>query len=508
LSKGDLDKHVEKYKFKSDNVIDLLKGLKLKFEDDLTAADTEETQAANAYALEQKARDNAETAATKSKSQKTAMLGETKSSLSTAESDITDEEADLKADEGTLKTTKSTCTTKTDEWEERSKTRKNELEAIAMAKKILAKVAGVRTEAPKNPVLPTSPVDFIEMLDPKMRAVQLLRRTAETMHSKALERLAMEVSTHLQGPFGKVKDMIQKMIYRLMAEQTDEDKHKAWCDVELTKSKNTQSDKEDSIEDLGAKMTSATAKVGKITTDIADTDQMIADITAFMQEATEIRNAGKQENNIAIKDAKQAQEAIAKAVAVLETHYKESGEIAKEPWEFIQQPVKLPKNPKLWDSSYTGVADPKKADTGVIAILEKMASDFSKMEAETKAQEVTDQKEYDSVMQSHAIEKKRHQEKSDMKVQEKKRLIDKVASLTSQKKHTNDELDAVKAYLKDLQPACVEGDSTYADRKGARAKEIKALQDAKGMLEDAFKDGNKKDGSAAFLAVNRHGALA
>merc|ERR1719313_1998011 len=64
-AKGDLNTHVKKYSFKSDNVIDLLKELKLKFEDDLTAADAAETNAANQYALEKSARDNAETAAEK-----------------------------------------------------------------------------------------------------------------------------------------------------------------------------------------------------------------------------------------------------------------------------------------------------------------------------------------------------------------------------------------------------------------------------------------------------------
>merc|ERR1719386_134466 len=150
---------------------------------------------------------------------------------------------------------------------------------------------------------------------------------------------------------------------------------------------------------------------------------MVADITAFMAESTEIRTAGKQENKVSIKDAVDAQTAIANAIAVLEEHYKSSGEIPKEPFEFIQEhstapgKVKLPEDPKLWDSGYTGVADPKKADTGVVAILETCAADFSKMEAETKAQEVEDQKKYDDQMKAHSVEKKRRQQESEAKVQ-------------------------------------------------------------------------------------------
>merc|ERR1719162_1823424 len=115
---------------------------------------------------------------------------------------------------------------------------------------------------------------------------------------------------------------------------------------------------------------------------------MIADINGFQKEATEIRNTGKQENKMAIKDAQDAQTAVSNAIAVLTAFYKESGSVAKEPWEFIQAPRKLPKNPSTWDSPYTEVSDPKKQPGGIISVLEVINADFSKMQAETKSQEV------------------------------------------------------------------------------------------------------------------------
>merc|ERR1719450_1744964 len=113
-----------------------------------------------------------------------------------------------------------------------------------------------------------------------------------------------------------------------------------------------------------------------------------------MKEATEIRQTGKKENALAIKDAKDAQTSLTNAIAVLEAFYKESGEIKKEPWEFIQAPVKLPKNPATWSSSYTGVADPDKQPGGIITVLETVMADFAKVEAQSKSQETIDEKEY------------------------------------------------------------------------------------------------------------------
>merc|ERR1719160_950452 len=139
-----------------------------------------------------------------------------------------------------------------------------------------------------------------------------------------------------------------------------------------------------------------------------------------MNEATEIREEGKAENKLAIKDAQDAQTAVANAIAVLTEFYKSSGEIAKEPWEFIQRGVDLPDSPDTWDSSYTGVSDPKSQPGGIVTVLEKTSEDFAKMEADTRAQEASDQEAYDEDMQENDIEKAKRSKEEEMKTNEKK----------------------------------------------------------------------------------------
>merc|ERR1719486_570973 len=83
-AEGDMEAHVDKYDFKSENVIELLKELKLKFEDDKLAGTKAETNALNSYALSKEARDNAIDAATKSKKKKTTELANTKKAIKDA----------------------------------------------------------------------------------------------------------------------------------------------------------------------------------------------------------------------------------------------------------------------------------------------------------------------------------------------------------------------------------------------------------------------------------------
>merc|ERR1719252_218162 len=101
-------------------------------------------------------------------------------------------------------------------------------------------------------------------------------------------------------------------------------------------------------------------------------------------------------------------------------------------------------------------------------------------------------------MSQSNIEKAEREQEVNMKTAEKERRVDKISSLSSQKKDTEGELEKTEQYLEDLKPACVNGDSSYDDRKAARAKEIEALKKAQNILLDAFKEKPK------FLQIKKH----
>jgi len=510
LGNGSYQASQKKYTFKSGNVIELLKELKTKFEDDRVEGTKGETNAQNAYDLAKDARDSAIAAAGAAKTEKNTLLGDAQSDRAAANASLISTRSDLQADSTSLSDTEQSCTMKKSEWTERQEIRQRELKAIDAGIGILAQVTGVRTSAPSNPVPPPSPVTFLlqKSEDPRARAVNLLRQEAREVRSRAFARFAEEIAARVGGPFDEVNNMIQKMIFRLMAEQRDEDEHKNWCDLELNKTNISKSDKEEKISTLGAKLTSTRATIQLLSNEMVSADQMVATITEHIEEATSIRQVGKAENKQAVQDAKDAQQAIAEAEAVLLEFYKDTGMVAKESWELLQrggQPVTLSAEPSTWNASYTGVADPMQQPDGIISVLKTISADFATMEASTLAQEETDQRAYDEEIKATEIEKARRAKESEMKTQEKKRLEDKVVSMTSSLKHVTGELGAVDQYLKDLGPACVQGDSTYEDRKAAREKEVQALKEAQVMLAD-YQSGNSTNatnssGSTFFAQI-------
>merc|ERR1719163_2321185 len=282
--------------------------------------------------------------------------------------------------------------------------------------------------------------------------------------------------------------MIQKMIFRLMAEQKDEDDHKNWCDMELEKSTESKDDKDNRMELLNAKLATANAEVADLTEKISEDDAEAARLTEYIQEEKQLRTENSAENAATVKDAQAAQKAVADAIAVLKTFYKESGMIAKEPYEFIQQEpqVDLPEKPSTWDASYTGTADPNAEGSGVLAILSECGANFASMEADAASQEETDEQAFQSDMTKSEMDKAEKNKDAEMKTMRKNALMQKVEGMNSDKSHLTKELEAVTQYLKDLEPACVSGDSSYADRKAARADEMNALRKAESILAEAF----------------------
>merc|ERR1719247_1329162 len=148
-----------------------------------------------------------------------------------------------------------------------------------------------------------------------MKAVVYLRQKAASLHAKALERIAQQIQARIgdkETPFDLINNDIQKMIFRLMAEQKDEDDHKNWCDLEIQQSEDARDNKEEKIDTLKTKIEDGKATSDELETEIEDAKEMIDDINKHMKEASEIRQEGKHENEKVMKDAQAAQASIAK----------------------------------------------------------------------------------------------------------------------------------------------------------------------------------------------------
>merc|ERR1719352_2266064 len=124
-----------------------------------------------------------------------------------------------------------------------------------------------------------------------------------------------------EDPFGKVKKMIKDLIVKLMEEANSEADQHAYCETELATNKQTREIKSSEVEELTAELESQNALREKLTTEITQLSDEVAEIKAQQNKATTIRAEEKKTNDATIADAKVAQAAVEKATSVLKNYY-------------------------------------------------------------------------------------------------------------------------------------------------------------------------------------------
>merc|ERR1719281_48391 len=194
-----------------------------------------------------------------------------------------------------------------------------------------------------------------------------------------------------------------------------------------------------------------------------------------MSEATAIREEEKAKNAQTVKDAQEAQVAVAAALQVLKDFYAK----ASEATALVQGPAD--DAPATFDKPYTGMGG---SSGGVVGMIEVIESDFARLEAETTASENTAQREYDEFMSdSKADIKSKHKEEFDKGLLKDQKEYE----LKLAKKDLGESqaaLDAALAYYEQLKPQCIEVHVSYEERVARRKQEIEALQEAYRILSE------------------------
>merc|ERR1719389_435424 len=454
------------YEFQSSGVVDMLEKLHDKFEDERTDLEKEESNARHAYEmLIQDLTAQIETAT----EDREAKAQEKASKLQKAAEDkgeLADTTATRDSDQVYLDDLVAECTQKSSDFESRQQLRTDELAAIDKAIEILSS-GSVSGNADKYlPSFVQKSVSFIQLSvgsknPSQARVAEFLREKGSAINSRVLSALAVRVA---EDPFTKVKKMIKDLIVRLMEEANEEAEHKGWCDTELSTNEQTRKEKTAAVETLHAEIDELSASIAKLTQEITDLTAEIAAIDKAVAEATEIREAEKAENTQTIKDAQEAQTAVSQAVTVLKEFYEKAGEATA----LIQEKKQ---KPEIFDEPYTGM---QSENGGVLGMLEVIASDFARLETDTKAAEAEAQSAFDKFSSESAVNRaanaKDVEHKTTKKTNQESALTAKKADLEG----TQKELDAALAYYDKLKPSCVDAGVSYEDRVARRKEEIES----------------------------------
>ena len=470
------------YESQSGGILDTLEDMKEKAVAMRNKGQKEEMNAKHAFEMLAQSLENSIAQDKKEMGEAKATKAGAEEAKATAEGDLSITSKELAADEKYLSDLSTDCQSKAADWEVSVKSRAEELQALADAKKLIVeKTGGAEARA----------YGFIQQgskarstSDVGDNVVTMLQTLGKKSGDVALSQLALRMRAAVQmssssgaDPFAKVKGMISEMIDKLVQQAAEEASHKAFCDKEMSESKAKIEDHTSTIDKFTTRKDKATATIEKLTEDIATAQSELAAIAKQQAEMDEIRADQKAAFADAKKEYEEGIEGLTMALQILRDYYAEKEDASA----LLQQPE------VSTHSKASGAA------TGIIGLLEVSQSDFSKLLADATVEEEASEKEYEKISQENRVSTAMKDADVKYMTKEVASLEKSVSEMTSDIQAEQTELDAVLDYYEKLKPGCIAKPMTYEERKKRREAEIAGLKEALVILEG--------ETPAAFLAV-------
>jgi len=476
----------------TDAIIGMLKQMEDTMKSTLSDGVKDEEAALKTYDELMESKGQEVEALTESIDEKMKMVGELGIEIIEMKEDLSDTEASLVKDKDFLKNLESSCATKTKEWEERSKTRAEELTALSETIKILNDDDALDLF---KKTLPSGSASFVQVQQSRtmlqQKALTVVRgawRFADRHHRPGLDFLVLALTGKKalsQGMFDKVIRMCDDLVAELKQEQQDDIDKKEYCEKQF----DLADDKKKMLERAEADAETAIAKakeaIETLTEEIKALEKGIKELDKSVVEATEQRQEENQEYKALMAADTKAKEILRFAKKRLNKFYNPSLAFAQGETALAEVGAhgKAPPGPPpdTWD------AYAKKSDesTNVVAMIDVLIADLDKEMTEAKAEEKNGQEDYETMMTESAAKRTEDSKALSGKMEAKAEAEKTLSEQTEVKKDTTKELWATMKYIDGLHHECDWLLKFFDVRKTARTGEIDALVKAKEVLSGA-----------------------
>jgi len=439
----------------SGGIVDVLEGLLGKAEGNLDDARKTEQGALNAFQMQKQSLDDKIKFANKEMGAAKKSLAATDETKATATGDLDVTTKDLAEDIKSLGDLHHECLTEATSFEESTKSRGEELKALATAKKIIQEATGGAASFAQ--VEQTSFVQVKAQDEETAKVVNMVRHLAMSSNSQALVQFSnrLQSASHRSAdPFAKVKGMISDMIGKLLDEAEADATKKAYCDKEMGETQMNQDNKEDEIEQLSTQIDVMAAESKKLKGEVGVLQKELAAISRTQAKMDKLR---AEEKAVYTKNKPELQQGI----------------------KGVQAALKVLRDYYAQDESSSGGG----AGAGIIGMLEVCESDFSKGLAEMEASEEASSSEYDATTKENKVAQATKEQDVKYKTKEHVGLDKSIAELKADRIGVTDELSAVNEYFAGIKKECVAKPDSYEDKVKRRNAEIAGLKDALETLD-------------------------
>jgi len=454
----------------SAEIFGTLKQMKEGFETNLAASQEEEMRAQGEYEDVKKGKEAEIAAGTSQIDTKTGELADSDEKNAMSKKQLAETEVTLAADTKFLASLKEQCAIFNEQYEERTKTRQLEIQAVSKAAEFLS--------SDEAQDLVSRTFSFIQVSHKfasqrRNTVAGALAKLAKDSHDPRISTLAIHARL---DAFTKVKASISEMIDTLAKEQEAEVQHKDFCVDEINSNEKDTQAKEQEKGTLEATIENLAEQIAKLKSKIVELKATIADLEIQLKRAGEDREKANSEFQVTVADQRATQKLLAGALNILKGFYDKAALVQTKS---KQEPAGPPPPPGFKTYGKQG------ASGGVMAMIEQIIADAEAMEKDALKAEEEEQIAYETfTTETNASIDAATKESITCAETQAKKEAEKVETEMS-RDGVMSELEALAGENADLHKSCDYTLKNFDLRQAARQSEMEALKQALSILSGA-----------------------
>jgi len=509
----------------SGQILGILQQMRDNFKEDLAASSKTEEQSQHTYE-ELKAAKEKQIAALQSElREKESRVSSQKAVLAETKENHEDATAALAADETFIAELKQSCKDKSAEFDENTRNRNQEIQAIGEAVKILNDDSALDLFKKTVPQPMEAPPSFVQLPDGKLtvrRLAEAMGRAAKGLPSKEFAAVSL-VQLQLQNAqtpdqFGPVKKMITELVASLQKEQADDAKQKDFCNKALPQSgvdkaaiQQGMDDKARSMDEMKTEVTALDEKIATLTEEIAELDAAVQQSTEQRKEENAFHTQSMSEVAMAMQLLQKAKEKLGAvyapkegAASLLEIR-RSDRVVAADPdvqmnamlgLSFLQVDAVATSLLSQSLQALAGTEPPPPPETasynaktgqgmGIMALMDNLISDLKVEQQKANSEEAAAQKAYEAMLADSQASREATSKEVVAMQSQKATLEEKIHEAKESHRTLEGEMASMVSKIAALHEECDFIVANFDLRQRARSQEIEAMQNSIAILSGA-----------------------
>jgi len=274
--------------------------------------------------------------------------------------------------------------------------------------------------------------------------------------------------------FHAIVAVVQQTITVMGMEQKEDDDHLSWCNSEIAQCEADTKQNEEDETALKTQIEGYDNQLDAVNAQIAQLRKEMKEIVNQRNEATKTRLEEQRNYDAELVELKEAQQALYKAIKVLQAVYGEEKALLQQRTNQAQTQGRVAPPPDTWTAPYEG----QEGGKNILQMLAEIGEDLVKQQEEAKKEEEEAKKTYEQNMKDYDEDTRLKQEMlvSNSALKAKVELQRETAE--GDLDAVEEALDSLRAQRLELAGSCNFIVKNHAERKRLRDAEIANMNEA------------------------------